>query len=153
MTADSDVPPLHVRVMGVTVAIESPDETTRARLARQWSRALVPTGDGPAARTVHAREVQPALADAHDYSLTTEVTLAALLATAGERFNLHAGGLADADGRVLALVGPSGCRTPATSVPWRRLPGRRPARTGSTRSRSTTTCWCCATVVPSDWRT
>ncbi|MEO6510653.1 MAG: hypothetical protein ABIO16_06660, partial [Nocardioides sp.] len=114
---DHDVPPLHVRVMGVTVAIDCPDEETRDRLARQWSRALVPVEAGPALRTVHAQAGADELIHAHDYALTTEVTLAALLLTAGERFNLHAGGLADADGRVLALVAPSGTgKTTATRV-------------------------------------
>ena len=44
------------------------------------------------------------------------------MATAGERFNLHAGGVADEHGRVLALVGPSGAgKTTATRVLARRL--------------------------------
>jgi hypothetical protein len=117
VTAETAVPPLHVRVMGVTVAIESPDEATRARLAHQWSRAVVPADEGAPARTVQAEAAGPALHDAHDYTLTTQVTLAALQATAGDRFNLHAGGLADRDGRVLALVAGSGTgKTTATRV-------------------------------------
>jgi hypothetical protein len=54
---------------------------------------------------------------AQDYALTTQVTLAALRATAGVRINLHAGGLADELGRVLALVGASGTgKTTATRI-------------------------------------
>jgi hypothetical protein len=122
VTSADAVPPLHVRVMGVTVAIESPDEETRARLAHQWSRAVVPAEDGPAARTVQALDGPPELQEAHDYTLTTQVTLAALQATVGNRFNLHAGGLADRDGRVLALVAGSGTgKTTATRVLAERL--------------------------------
>ena len=65
--------------------------------------------------------LDPENAHAHDYVLTTQVTVAGLQATAGVRLNLHAGGLADDRGRVLALVGPSGTgKTTAT----RTLAGR-----------------------------
>ncbi len=50
-----------------------------------------------------------------DYYFTTQVTLAGLLATAGERVNLHAGSVANDAGRVLVVVGPSGTgKTTAT---------------------------------------
>jgi hypothetical protein len=92
--------------MGVTVAIEAPDEGTRARLARQWSRAVVDEVRGEPVEKVRASGAT--LHDGADYALTTQVTMAALRATRGHRLNLHAGGLADAAGRVIALVAPSG---------------------------------------------
>ncbi len=58
----------------------------------------------------------------HDYALTTRVTLAALDATAGHRINLHAGAVADEQGRALAVIGPSGSgKTTAISLLARRL--------------------------------
>ena len=122
MTAAPDVPPLHVRVMGVTVAIDVPDEATSARLARQWSRALVPAGGGPAGETVQAGSSPSEDLDARDYRVATEVTLAGLVSTRGSRINLHAGGLADGVGRVLALVAASGTgKTTATRLLAQRL--------------------------------
>jgi hypothetical protein len=114
------VAPLRLRVMGVTVEVAVPDERTRGRLAHQWSRAVVEE-PGPAVGPVQAHAAPPENAHAHDYVLTTQVTVAGLQATAGVRLNLHAGGLADDRGRVLALVGPSGTgKTTAT----RTLAGR-----------------------------
>ncbi|MEO5663640.1 MAG: hypothetical protein ABIR39_10165, partial [Nocardioides sp.] len=46
--------------------------------------------------------------DGHDYAVTIRVTMQALEATAGTRLNIHAGAVADADGRALAVVGESG---------------------------------------------
>ena len=122
MTTPGDVPSLHVRVMGVTIEIAAADEDTRDRLARQWSRALVAAAPDGAADTVPAPSGAPEWVDVRDYALTTQVTLAALRATAGERYNLHAGGLADDDGRVLAVVAPSGTgKTTATRLLAERL--------------------------------
>jgi hypothetical protein len=114
------VAPLHLSVMGVTVEVEVPDQETRERLAHQWSRALV-EAPGPAVGPVRAPAGPSETSPARDYVLTTQVTVAGLQATAGVRLNLHAGGLADDRGRVLALVGPSGTgKTTAT----RTLAGR-----------------------------
>jgi hypothetical protein len=122
VTTTSSLAPLYVRLMGKTIELTVPDEESRARLAHQWARAVVDDPHEPAVSTIAAT---PGPADselARDYSLTTQLTLAALMATAGERFNLHAGGVADEQGRVLALVGPSGAgKTTATRVLARRL--------------------------------
>jgi hypothetical protein len=48
--------------------------------------------------------------------LLSQVTIKAIEASAGTRLMLHAAGLADADGRVLALVGPSGMGKTTASV-------------------------------------
>jgi hypothetical protein len=115
----ADVPPLHVRAMGVIVRIAVPDHESRDRLARQWSRALVApdqTDDHPVA-TISAWEGGADNESSRDYGVTTRVTMAALRATAGHRVNLHAGGVADGQGRLLALVAPSGTgKTTATRV-------------------------------------
>jgi hypothetical protein len=116
------VAPLDVRVMGVVVRIAAEDDETRGRLARQWSRARVETTDDDPAVTLTVAPSVPASQAASDYLLTTRVTLAGLTATAGRRLNLHAGGLADDRGRVLALVAASGTgKTTATRVLARRL--------------------------------
>jgi hypothetical protein len=120
VTAEPDVPPLHVRVMGQVVAIGVPDRATRERLAHQWSRALVET-DEPAVAVVNALAGGTETEASRDYGLTSQVTLAALRATRGHRVNLHAGGVADVRRRVLAVVAPSGTgKTTAT----RALAGR-----------------------------
>jgi hypothetical protein len=122
VTPDGDVPPLHVRVMGVTVEIAVPDTETRTRLAHQWSRAVVEDLTDEPDGHVEAPAGSPAHRDATDYALTTRVTMAALRATRGHRVNLHAGGLTDSAGRVIALVGPSGTgKTTATRLLAHRL--------------------------------
>jgi hypothetical protein len=122
VTSDPAVPPLHVRAMGVTVEIAVPDQPTRDRLAHQWSRAVVAAPDEPAAEHTTAQPGPPDTEASRDYRLTTQVTMAALRATAGLRINLHAGGVADEGRRVLAVVGPSGTgKTTATLALAHRL--------------------------------
>ncbi len=108
MTPPDPVPLVHVRVMGVTIAIECDDLDTYGRVTGQWSRAVVDVAGEPSGGTVRAPAATGESARARDYVLTTQVTLAALRATAGDRYNLHAGALADGQGRVLAIVAPSG---------------------------------------------
>jgi len=112
----TDVEPLRLRVMGVPFEIAVPDLATRERLAHQWSRALDDTATAPF-ETITPPTSTAMSELARDYTLTTQITVAALRATAGRRVNLHAGGVADRHGRVLALVGPSGTgKTTATRV-------------------------------------
>jgi len=92
-----------VSALGIPVAIETRDEVEAQRLRRQWSRALT---EGPPLRTVRGWQVADDVAG--DYALTSAVTMAALEETAGHRINLHAGGVADAEGRLLVVVGSSG---------------------------------------------
>ena len=74
-----------------------------------------------AARTT-AKPGPPDTEASRDYGLTTQVTMAALKATAGLRINLHAGGVADERHRVLAVVAPSGTgKTTATLALAKRL--------------------------------
>ena len=127
--------------MGVTIAIDADDQETRERLAHQWVRAAVPASEGPAGRRIEAPTVAAEETDDRDYAVTTQVTLAALMLTSGDRFNLHAGGLADDEGRVLAVVGAPG---PAR----RRPPDCSPSGSATSptrRCRSLPTGWCTRT--------
>jgi len=112
---------LRLRVLGVPVDVRTPDAPTRERLAHQWARAVRTDGE-EAVAVVDATGGPPGEEEQRDYLLTTQVTLAALEATTGSRVNLHAGGLADTDGRVLAVVGASGTgKTTATRLLATRL--------------------------------
>jgi len=93
-----------VEAMGVPIGIPV-SGTAVDRLRHQWSRAL--TQQQPRAY-VEVPELVGSDAVAHDYAITSRVTLAALEATAGQRINLHAGAVADEEGRVLAVIGASG---------------------------------------------
>lgn len=104
MSTEPTTPEVVVEALGVPIGIPVTGETAD-RLRRQWSRALT---DRPAVRTVDVTTSDLEDAATFDYVVTTRVTLAALDATAGQRVNLHAGAVADADGRAIALVGPSG---------------------------------------------
>ncbi|HXH77203.1 hypothetical protein [Nocardioides sp.] len=94
-----------VRVLGVAVAVPARDAQTASRLRHQWSRAL--TTD-PAEVSADTGGLSALEADQHDYAMTSRVTLRALEATAGTRLNMHAGAVADQEGRALAVVGESG---------------------------------------------
>ena len=94
-----------VRVLGVAVAIPAHDAETAARLRHQWARALTTS---PAEVNADAGGLSALEADQHDYAMTSRVTLRALEATAGTRLNIHAGAVADPEGRTLAVVGESG---------------------------------------------
>jgi energy-coupling factor transporter ATP-binding protein EcfA2 len=122
VTTTSSLAPLYVRLMGKTIELTVLDEESRARLAHQWARAVVDAPHEPAVSSVAATPGDAETEHARDYTLTTQLTMAALVATAGERLNLHAGGVADEQGRVLAVVGPSGAgKTTATRVLAQRL--------------------------------
>lgn len=96
---------LVVRALGVAVAITAGDAEAAARLRHQWARALT---DEATELTVDAGSLTDLEPDEHDYAVTIRVTMQALEATAGARLNIHAGAVADADGRALAVIGASG---------------------------------------------
>lgn len=80
----------------------------QSRVARDWSRCLSSSVEGGPATTLRLApdpDVSPVI---QDYLLTTQVTAAAIEHAAGTHLMLHACGLSDDDGRVLALVAPSG---------------------------------------------
>lgn len=118
MRQDGASPEVVVEALGVPVGIPVTGEAA-ARLRRQWSRSLT---DRPAATVVDLSQLDAAHAVVHDYAVTSRVTLAALDATAGSRLNLHAGVVADEEGRALAVVGASGSgKTTAVQMLARRL--------------------------------
>lgn len=96
---------LVVRALGVAVGIEAGDARAAARLRHQWARALT---DEAADLTVDAGALAGLEPDEHDYAVTIRVTMQALEATAGSRLNIHAGAVADSEGRALAVIGASG---------------------------------------------
>jgi hypothetical protein len=105
--AERGVEPLTIDAFGITVAVVAPDDECRARWAAQWARCLV--ADAEPAVTIDAAEaVRADEPDVTDYSLTTRVTTAALEQVGSSRLSLHAAGLTDDLGRVLALVAASG---------------------------------------------
>jgi energy-coupling factor transporter ATP-binding protein EcfA2 len=121
MTHPSEDRTLLVRALGVPLGVALHGADSRERLARQWQRALVTDPDVEPVATVDLG-AEPEELDGYDYRLTTRVTLAALRETAGRRLNLHAGGVAARDGRLLVLVGPSGTgKTTAVRALARRL--------------------------------
>ena len=108
---------------GVRVAVLPPDEVTRTRWLSQWSRALADGDPAAVDATVDARAaLVHADLDSADSTLASRVTVAALEHWEGVRMSLHAAGLADRDGRALALVAASGTgKTTAARVVGARL--------------------------------
>ena len=104
MSDEAPSPAIVVEALGVPVGIAA-SASVADRLRRQWSRALT---DRDAQTVVDPGQSGSDGDVASDYALTSRVTMAALDATAGSRLNLHAGAVADDQGRALTLIGPSG---------------------------------------------
>lgn len=104
MSQEGLPPGVVVEALGVPIGIPVTGDVA-VRLRRQWSRALT---DRPAATVVDLTHLSDDDEVAHDYAVTSRVTLAALDATAGLRINLHAGAVADEEGRTLSVIGASG---------------------------------------------
>lgn len=113
MAGEGGAPGVVVDALGVAVGIPVSGDDA-ARLRHQWSRALT---EEEATVVVDLVAFAADDAAAHDYAVATRVTLAALDATSGRRINLHAGAVADEQGRALAVIGPSGSgKTTAISL-------------------------------------
>ncbi|WP_210438922.1 hypothetical protein [Nocardioides xinjiangensis] len=104
MSREGTSPEVVVEALGVPIGIPVTGAAAD-RLRRQWSRALTDRDPATVVDLEHLDGHDPV---ALDYALTSRVTLAALDATAGSRVNLHAGAVADDEGRALAVVGASG---------------------------------------------
>lgn len=99
---------LLVEAIGATVAIDGSDltESAWAAVRKAWSGALAANPSAQPAVTVGAHgHIGTASMLA---SLSMDVTLAALQHGAGHLLMLHAAAVASPEGRVVALVGPSG---------------------------------------------
>lgn len=98
---------LHVSAIGITAAIRLAELPTasKERVIDAWSGALAPEGSAPnfEIRVEPELDLDYALA-----SLSQELTMRAIEERRGQMWMLHAAGLADEDGRVVVLVGPSG---------------------------------------------
>jgi len=104
MTAD-----LVVDVLGLRVLIEPGDALDAAqheRLRAAWSGAI--SADAATTPDLTVSFNAEASFDQGMEQLTVDVTLAALEALRGRALMFHAAGVADAEGRVVAFVGPSG---------------------------------------------
>ncbi|PKH37676.1 hypothetical protein SAMN05192575_101691 [Nocardioides alpinus] len=113
MGSEGGTPEVVVEALGVPVGIPVSGEDA-VRLRHQWGRALT---DRAPDVVVDLDQLDTEDVAAHDYAITSRVTMAALDATAGHRINLHAGAVADERGRALAVIGPSGSgKTTAISL-------------------------------------
>lgn len=92
-----------MRVLGHTIDL-GVLSTALPRLEEQWSRCMARPGDVPDEVVDLGRHHS----ERYDYAAVTQITLSAVALSSGHRLNLHAAGLASADGRVLTLVAPSG---------------------------------------------
>ena len=105
---------LHVRALGITVAIEVADDALAEPLERVWEAALGESEEGgPRVRTP-GPSGQGADLSADDLAatlshITQDVTRAAIESRAGALFMFHAGALCDqVSGATLAFVAPGG---------------------------------------------
>lgn len=125
-----------VRALDSVVRVELDDsvpEADRERFRDHWADVIEHDGapdvtvigtlrEAPPARDRSTRVVSTGSADRLTSLLTTEVTLAAIGELSGSALMLHAGAVALDDGRVIALVGPSGRgKTTATQALGRSL--------------------------------
>ena len=100
--------PLLLDCFGVLVRVLPPDATARGRWVEQWARVRTDRPEEHVDVTVDPRTPPAGDEDGLDYLMSTRVTGAALGAAGQDRICLHAAGLADAEGRVVALVAASG---------------------------------------------
>jgi hypothetical protein len=107
-----------LRALGVPAVVECTTAELAARVLRDWSRCLSADGAGGADDDVVTVSLAPAKnLDGALYVMTTGLTYRLIDRLTGSAMMLHACGLSDEDGNVLALVAPSGTgKTMAASV-------------------------------------
>ena len=103
-----EVPPLRIRVLDTVFRLQPTYRETYEVLRRDWSRCLVESGDPASDRPHELRGEQDPLPHQFGYNLASQLTRAAIEDLAGRAILLHAAGLADDAGRVVAFVAPSG---------------------------------------------
>jgi hypothetical protein len=100
------IDPLYVEVLGAVHAIHAVSEEQRARLAREWSRSVV---TDPGDVDTEPLTLSPGYSDQEaGYALASRLTQAGIRRLRGRYVMLHACGVADDTGQVLALVAGSG---------------------------------------------
>jgi hypothetical protein len=96
---------LILEALGSRFVITCASALEAAVLRQQWSRLRA---NGTAMPTDMPIDLRSMPEDQQGRALLSEVTSRAIEAAAGTRLMLHAAGIADADGLVMTLVGPSG---------------------------------------------
>jgi hypothetical protein len=104
---------LYLEALGSRFVVTCGSAGEAAAIQQQWSR-LGAGGSGP--QPDMAIDLRSMPAEQQGRALLSHLTVRAIEAAAGDRLMLHAAGVADADGRVLALVGPSGMGKTTASV-------------------------------------
>jgi hypothetical protein len=104
---------LQLQALGSTFVVSCVTAREAAVLQQQWSRLRANTMAMPMGIAIDLRSVP---ADLQGRVLLSQVTIGAIEAAAGTRLMLHAAGVADANGLVVALVGPSGMGKTTASV-------------------------------------
>ena len=98
--------PLYVSVFGTVRAVQAASTRQREVLAREWARCLVPCAPDD---RVESLAVRPESSDqVTGYALASRLTRAGIRDLRGRYVLFHGCGLADDQGRVLALVARSG---------------------------------------------
>jgi hypothetical protein len=93
---------------GTVVVLETDDASAAHAVRHAWARCLSDSQVPSANDVVVSSQEVATLVDGDGQALAMKLTSDAILACRGERLMFHATGLADHDGRVVALVGPSG---------------------------------------------
>ena len=104
---------LQLEALGSAFVVSCVTAREAAVLQQQWSRLRANTMTMPMEIAIDLRSVP---ADLQGRVLLSQLTIGAIEAAAGTRLMLHAAGVADANGLVVALVGPSGMGKTTASV-------------------------------------
>ena len=99
---------VRLHLPGRVVVLESDDATTVDAVRHAWARCLSGRLEPSADDLVLPAEETRRLTSGDGQALAMRLTADAIAASRGRRLMFHAAGLADDDGRVVALVGPSG---------------------------------------------
>ena len=102
-----------LEALGSTFVVSCASARALAVLEQQWSRLRARTKALPTGIAIDLRSVPT---DLQGRVLLSQLTIRAIEAAAGTRLMLHAAGVSDSHGRVLALVGPSGMGKTTASV-------------------------------------
>ena len=97
--------------LGTTFSVVTESDGARRAVTDLWRRCMVNAVDGP-----HVEVVFHQPGDEDDRALLTQLTTQAIAHASGRYLMMHAAGVADEQGRVLALVGRSGSGKTTSAV-------------------------------------